>query len=152
MKVRLLVAAGAALLATAPSALAHHDTSPTDPRKGEYCDSSDDRGSHKGSAAPSDLVVTFPGGWELWAPGGHYVLRKDASNYVEVVGGQSYNYNGNQGGYVQGSLKPDGAPASVDFHANAFAGNNSPNTSQFACVNVNAAGQRQRVATPGRQP
>lgn len=147
MKLRLVAAAaGVALLATAPAALAHHDT-----KDQRHCDLSAARGGHSATPAPTDLVVSLPGGYELWAPGGHYVLRGNGS-YIEVVGGQGYNVNGNQGGYVQGSVAPAGAPASADFHANAFAGSSSPNTSQYACANVTVAGRNQRVATPGSAP
>ena len=144
MKIRLVaVAAGVALLATAPAALAHHDADDS-----QYCDLSGARGGHSATPSPTDVVVSLPGGYELWAPGGHYVLRGNGS-YVEVVGGQGYNVNGNQGGYAQGSIAPAGSPAQVDFHANVFAGSNSPNTSQFACLHIDAAGQDQKVATPG---
>jgi hypothetical protein len=146
MKLQLKVAAvaGVVLLATAPAAFAHSTP-------GSYCDTSTARGGHTGAPAPTDEVVNGPAGYQVWAPGGHYVVRDTNSddNYVEVVGGQGFNRGGNQGGYVQGSLHPAGGPAEADFHANSFAGSNSPNASGFGCVHVQAAGQDRSVATPG---
>lgn len=130
------------LVASAPAAWAHRDDT-ADPST--RCDKSAARGGHDGAAKPGDLVIPLPNGWEVWAPGGHYVLR-GADGYVEVVGGQGYNRNGNQGGYVQGEYDPAGPGPDVDFHANAFAG--SGGVSSFACVMVGD----QRVATPGDQP
>lgn len=150
MRIRSKIAgAGAALLlvGSAPLALAHDDPS-ADPGSGanKRCDSSNVRGGHEGTAKPTDVVVPLAGGYEIWAPGGHYVLRGPDA-YVEVVGGQGYAPWGDQGGFVQGEVD-NGGPVDVDFHAGTYAGQENV-AEAFACVNVADT----RVATPvGRQP
>lgn len=68
--------------------------------------------------------------------GGHYVLRSDYF-YVEVVGGQGYsNSKGNQGGFVQGEVDLGNGTPDVDFYADSFAGQNSPNANGTACASV----------------
>lgn len=147
MKLRTAAGVGVALLLLgAPAALAHQDDTPDN--KDTRCDKSTARGGHDGEAQPGDLLIKLPNGYEIWAPGGHYVVRGPEA-YVEVVGGQSYNRNGNQGGYVQGEVDRTGPGPDVDFHVNVFAGQNEPKADSFACVNYDG----QRYTTPsGSQP
>lgn len=139
MKLRYTAAAlaGIALVAAAPAAMADHNK-----YNPNACDTSDHRGGHDAPAGPADVVVPLANGYEVWAPGGHYVVR-GPDGYVEVVGGQGFNVNGNQGGYVQGGA------AGATFHANVFAGQSAPNASGFACVGTDTTG---KVQTPGTQP
>jgi hypothetical protein len=66
---------------------------------------------------------------------GHYVVRTDAG-YVEVIGGDGYNRDGIQGGFVQGEVDAAEGVPDADFHAGTYAGTTGTVYSQNACLSA----------------
>lgn len=78
---------------------------------------------------------------------GHYVIRSEAF-YIEVVGGDGYARDGNNGGYVQFEVDAaEGAP-DVDGHADFFGGTNGGMHAENVCLSV----ADNKVGDEGEQP
>lgn len=135
----VLVLTAALALGAQGGALAHHDDDSSD---GSRCDSWY-RAGHEAESEPTTKDThdhagnqTNVGPAQIHNHGGHYVVRSD-QGYVEIVGGQGYDNNdGNQGGYVQGEVDPDGSGPDADFHFSSFAGENPDFAEAHACATV----------------